>query len=53
VLKPDATDQTNLTHNPTCDGDHSWSPGGSKIAFAPDRDDNLEVYVMRPKAVGG
>jgi len=37
---------TNLTNSPSYDFGSTWSPDGSKIAFATDRDGNFEIYVM-------
>ena len=36
----------NLTNNSAIEQYPSWSPDGSKIAFASDRDGNYEIYVM-------
>ena len=38
--------QTRLTFNTDTDWLPSWSPDGTKIAFATDRDGNSEIYVM-------
>src|SRR5687768_12125097 len=46
VMNPDGTNQTRLTFNAFDDTDPAWSPDGQKIAFASDRDGNLEIYVM-------
>jgi hypothetical protein len=35
-----------LTHNSVLDTGPAWSPDGSQIAFASERDGNREVYVM-------
>ena len=35
-----------LTNHPAGDGHPSWSPDGRHIAFASDRDGNVEIYVM-------
>jgi len=40
------SDSTNLTRNLASDTDPVWSPDGSKIAFASNRDGNWEIYVM-------
>lgn len=37
---------TQLTNNNYEDSYPVWSPDGSKIAFASDRDGNWEIYVM-------
>ena len=37
---------TNLTRNSRDDGSPAWSPDGTQIAFASDRDGNEEIYVM-------
>jgi Tol biopolymer transport system component len=36
----------NLTNHPANDITGTWSPDGSRIAFASDRDGNYEIYVM-------
>ena len=42
------TDQVNITENPGggVDGLPAWSPNGTQMAFASDRDGNFEIYVM-------
>ena len=37
---------TRLTNNDNADIDAVWSPDGTKIAFASDRDGNFEIYTM-------
>ena len=37
---------TQLTFEPSYEGEPAWSPDGSKIAFVSDRDGNYEIYVM-------
>ena len=35
---------TNLTNNRVRDASPAWSPDGTRIAFASERDGNLEIY---------
>ena len=35
-----------LTNDPGDDAFPSWSPDGTRIAFASSRDGNVEIYVM-------
>ena len=44
----DGTVPVRLTNRPGADIDPAWSPDGSTIAFASDRDGPLDVYTMRP-----
>lgn len=37
----------NLTSDPANDRNAAWSPDGTQIAFASDRDGGLQLYVMR------
>ena len=49
VMNPDGTDETNLTNNPAIDMTPEWSPDGTRIAFASDRDGFpvlLDIFVM-------
>jgi Tol biopolymer transport system component len=42
----DGSDQTRFTYNDVQDTGSSWSPNGTKIAFASDKDGNPEIYLM-------
>ena len=46
TLYADGQNQTRLTDNDVWDGSPSWSPDGSRLAFASERDGNREIYVM-------
>ena len=46
VIDADGRGQTRLTDAPGADGWPSWSPDGSKIAFASTRDGDFDIYVM-------
>jgi Tol biopolymer transport system component len=46
VMDADGSDPRRLTFNDAHDHMLSWSPDGTRIAFASDRDGNYEIYVM-------
>jgi Tol biopolymer transport system component len=46
LREADAYEITQLTFQPSYEGQPAWSPDGSKIAFVSDRDGNREIYVM-------
>jgi Tol biopolymer transport system component len=48
IMNSDGDDQTRLTDNSASDGDPSWSPDGTKIAFDStiDEDGNRDIYIM-------
>ena len=45
-MNADGSGQTRLTDSPAWDANPSWSPDGGRIAFASEREGDLEVYVM-------
>jgi TolB protein len=46
VIKPDGSGGTALTRNSALDDNPAWSPDGTKITFASDRDGDLDFYTM-------
>ena len=46
MMNADGSDRINISNDPSQDVEPSWSPDGSKIAFATDRDGNYEIYIM-------
>jgi len=52
VMNADGSGQTRLTNNAVFDGDPSWSPDGTKIAFRSQIDGNSEIYVMNADGTG-
>ncbi len=49
----DGSAQTNLTASPSRDQNPAWSPDGTKIAFASDRDgSHLDIWVMNADGSG-
>ena len=46
AMNADGSNPVNLTNNPAMDSLPAFSPDGTKIAFASDRDGNNEIYVM-------
>jgi TolB protein len=48
VANADGSSQRNLTNDPAFDGWPSWSPDGTRIAFASNRRGNQQIFVMDP-----
>ncbi len=46
IIRPDGSDRVQLTDHPARDTEPAWSPDGTKIAFASDRDGDTDIYVM-------
>lgn len=46
LLKVEGRDPENLTNHPALDTFPAWSPDGSRIAFASNRDNATNIYVM-------
>ena len=47
IMDADGRNQENLTNNPAYDGHPDWSPDGTKIAFASNRDGGpFQIHVM-------
>ena len=46
IINADGSNRINISNDPNNDVEPCWSPDGSKIAFATDRDGNYEIYVM-------
>jgi TolB protein len=52
LANADGSDAHNLTSHPAFDGWPSWSPDGSRIAFASNRRSSYQIYVMKPDGTG-
>ena len=55
VMNTDGTGQVNLSDHPSLDGWARWSPDGSRIAFASNRDsgpERTDIYVMNADGSG-
>ena len=52
VMRADGTEPRNLTNQPGADVYPAWSPDGSRIAFASDRDGDYDVYVVHADGTG-
>jgi Tol biopolymer transport system component len=46
TICPDGSKLTNLTNDSSSDSHPSWSPDGTKIAFASSRAGNSQIYIM-------
>ena len=51
-IEPDGTDPVNVTNHDAFDFQGRYSPDGSKIAFASDRDGDWDIYVMNADGTG-
>ena len=52
VVNADGSGLTRLTSDSADDFSPAWSPDGSRIAFASDRDGNPDVYVINTDGSG-
>ena len=47
-VRPDGTEDTNLTNDPATDLEPGWSPDGQWVVFASDRTGGFDIYMMKP-----
>ncbi len=52
IANSDGSDQKNLTNDPAFDGWPAWSPDGTRIAYASNKNRNYEIYTMNPDGTG-
>lgn len=51
-VKPDGSDDTNLSNSPALDIEPTWSPDGKWITFSSNRTGNFEMYIMKADGSG-
>ncbi|NJP05741.1 MAG: hypothetical protein HC837_09030 [Chloroflexaceae bacterium] len=47
IMRPDGSEQRNVTNHPANDAFPAWSPDGSQLVFASDRDTSFDLYTMQ------
>jgi Tol biopolymer transport system component len=52
VMQADGTEKTNLTNNPADDTEPAWSPEGTHIVFASNRNGGYDLFVMQADGSG-
>ncbi len=52
TMHSDGTNVTNLTNNPSNDGNPIWSPDGKRIAFESNRDGHVHIFTMNTDGSG-
>ena len=52
TMNSDGSAQTDISNNAATDRDAAWSPDGTQIAFASNRDGNYEIYKMNADGSG-
>lgn len=52
MIDADGTDPTRLTNNSASDIGPAWSPDGTRIAFASNREGNFQIYLMNSDGTG-
>jgi TolB protein len=48
MANADGTDAHNITNHPAFDGWPAWSPDGTKLAFASNRNSSYQIFTMNP-----
>src|SRR5215831_8246116 len=48
IMDADGSHVSNITQNPSRDGEPAWSPKGDKIAFVSNREGDAQIYTMNP-----
>ena len=51
-MSANGTDKKHVTRSESYDFDPSWSPDGTKIAFASTRNGNTDIYVINKDGTG-